>query len=134
MLILSKKTKGVVLIDEIDMHLHPKWQRTVIQSLKETFPNIQFIITTHSPFIVQSLSADEIINLDGNICEENPSGLTIDQNISFMGVDNIRSTYFEKKEKLVEEYMSIVNNSDLAKDEVLEKLEQVLVDLSNDPL
>lgn len=57
-------TKGVVLIDEIDMHLHPKWQKTIIADLKRTFPNIQFITTTHSPFIVQSLKAREIINLD----------------------------------------------------------------------
>jgi predicted ATP-binding protein involved in virulence len=59
-----KATPGVVLIDELDMHLHPNWQRRVVNDLREAFPNIQFIATTHSPFITQSLAADSIINLD----------------------------------------------------------------------
>ena len=45
---------GVVLIDELDMHLHPKWQWNVLGALEETFPNIQFIIATHSPIIISS--------------------------------------------------------------------------------
>jgi len=66
------KTQGVVLIDEIDMHLHPKWQKRVISDLKNTFPNIQFIATTHSPFIIQSLRAKELIILDGESARDNP--------------------------------------------------------------
>lgn len=45
-------SNGIVLIDEIDLHLHPKWQRTIIGSLSKTFPNIQFIVSTHSPVIL----------------------------------------------------------------------------------
>lgn len=48
---------GIVLIDEIDLHLHPKWQRIIAPKLQEIFPNVQFVITTHSPFVVQSISA-----------------------------------------------------------------------------
>jgi predicted ATP-binding protein involved in virulence len=62
-----KLTEGVVLIDEIDLHLHPKWQKTIVPDLKDLFPNIQFILTTHSPFIIQSLEGvkgAKIINLD----------------------------------------------------------------------
>lgn len=59
-----KKSRGIVLIDEIDMHLHPNWQRNVVADLKRAFPNIQFVATTHSPFIVQSLQENELINLD----------------------------------------------------------------------
>ena len=58
------KTKGIVLIDEIDLHLHPKWQRRVVMNLKEAFPNLQFIASTHSPFILQSLQPGEVIDLD----------------------------------------------------------------------
>ncbi|MCK5719643.1 MAG: AAA family ATPase, partial [Thiomargarita sp.] len=47
-----KETKGIVLIDEIEMHLHPKWQQTIIPNLQEAFPKIQFIITTHSPQVL----------------------------------------------------------------------------------
>jgi len=44
--------EGVVLIDEVDMHLHPRWARDIIQRLTETFPNCQFILTTHSPLVI----------------------------------------------------------------------------------
>ena len=49
---------AVVLVDEIDLHLHPKWQRQLFASLSEKFPNIQFIVTAHSPLIVQAAGAD----------------------------------------------------------------------------
>ena len=55
---------GVVLIDELELHLHPRWQREVRDNLHTTFPNIQFIATTHSPFVIQSLRPGELINLD----------------------------------------------------------------------
>ena len=55
---------GVVLVDELELHLHPKWQREVSEKLRETFPNIQFIATTHSPFVIQALKPGELINLD----------------------------------------------------------------------
>lgn len=53
--------KAVVLVDEIDLHLHPKWQRVIIGKLRILFPNIQFIFTTHSPTIIQGASAEAII-------------------------------------------------------------------------
>ena len=46
------KGEGIVLIDEVDMHLHPKWQRTLIKQLSETFPACQFVLTTHSPLVI----------------------------------------------------------------------------------
>jgi len=55
-----------VLIDELDLHLHPRWQRHVIDDLRGVFPRLQFICTTHSPFLIQSLrSGEELIVLDG---------------------------------------------------------------------
>src|SRR5262249_6452698 len=53
---------AVVLVDEIDLHLHPRWQREVIGFLTERFPNTQFIVTSHSPLIVQA-AADANIAL-----------------------------------------------------------------------
>ncbi len=47
-----EQINGVVLIDEIDMHLHPKWQWNVIEALRKTFENVQFIIATHSPIVI----------------------------------------------------------------------------------
>ncbi len=73
---IATDSPGVVLIDEIDLHLHPKWQRTIISDLKRIFPNCQFIVTTHSPFIIQSLDyEDGIIRLD-NEYEEMPENFT----------------------------------------------------------
>ena len=67
----AKDFDGVVLIDEIDLHLHPNWQSKLIEALKRIFPQIQFIVTTHSPSVLQSLEVDEIIPLtmweDGSI-------------------------------------------------------------------
>jgi predicted ATP-binding protein involved in virulence len=55
-----KLTPGVVLIDELDLHLHPIWQRTIPHSLKHTFPAIQFVCTSHSPQIIGELPGDEV--------------------------------------------------------------------------
>jgi predicted ATP-binding protein involved in virulence len=58
--------KGVVLIDELDLHLHPAWQRRVVGDLRRTFPQIQFIVTTHSPQIVASVTRAQVRLLDQN--------------------------------------------------------------------
>jgi len=54
---------GVVLIDEVDLHLHVSWQKRIGFWLKRHFPNIQFIVTTHSPFICQAADARGLIRL-----------------------------------------------------------------------
>lgn len=69
---------AVVLIDEIDLHLHPKWQRELLDYLSNLFPNTQFIVTTHSPLIVQSAVAR-----DANIvvCRREGDHVVIDQSV-----------------------------------------------------
>jgi predicted ATP-binding protein involved in virulence len=62
--------EGVVLIDELELHLHPQWQLEVVDKLKDTFPNVQFICTTHSPFIVQTLEPGQLIILDDIIPQD----------------------------------------------------------------
>jgi predicted ATP-binding protein involved in virulence len=57
--------EAVIIIDEIDCHIHPKWQVNIVPYMKKMFPNCQFIITTHSPFIVSELQENEILKLDG---------------------------------------------------------------------
>ena len=56
-------TEGVVLIDEIELHLHPSWQRHVISDLRKVFPNIQFFITTHSPQVVSAVPRESLFIL-----------------------------------------------------------------------
>lgn len=60
---------GIILIDEIDLHLHPTWQAKLLETLRIVFPKVQFILTTHSPSLLQILEKDEIIAL--GISEEN---------------------------------------------------------------
>jgi len=55
---------GIVLLDEIDLHLHPSLQRTLIPRLRKALPNVQFIVTTHSPLILSSFDRNELIILD----------------------------------------------------------------------
>ena len=58
------ETRGFVLIDEIETHLHPNWQRKILPALTKTFPNIQFIVTTHSPQVVSSLDKESVFILE----------------------------------------------------------------------
>lgn len=58
--------EGIVLIDEIDLHLHPQWQRKLLPALTHTFPNIQFIVTTHSPQVLSHLSRESVFLLEDN--------------------------------------------------------------------
>ena len=78
---------GVVLIDELELHLHPKWQREVRDKLLATFPNVQFIATTHSPFIIQSMKPGELINLDPDEFAEYSDKSIEDISENVMGVD-----------------------------------------------
>jgi predicted ATP-binding protein involved in virulence len=54
------QSEGIVMIDEVDMHLHPQWQQTVIAGLKAAFPNIQWVVTTHSPQVLSTVDAESI--------------------------------------------------------------------------
>lgn len=58
-----QQTSGIVLIDEVDMHLHPEWQQRVMGSLLDAFPNIQFIVTTHSPQVLSTVERQSIREL-----------------------------------------------------------------------
>lgn len=62
---------GIVLIDEVDLHLHPKWQRSLIAQLTTTFPNCQFLLTTHSPLVISD-SKDVLVYVmdDGELREQ----------------------------------------------------------------
>lgn len=62
-----KQTPGIVLIDEVDMHLHPSWQQLIIQQLQNTFPTIQFIVSTHSPQVLTTVAAESIRIIDESL-------------------------------------------------------------------
>ena len=68
--------RGLVLIDELDLHLHPRWQVRLIPAIRKIFPNVQFIATTHSPMMLPELDADEVFILsqdpEGHVVAKHP--------------------------------------------------------------
>ena len=76
------KSKGVILIDELDMHLHPKWQWNIIAALTTVFPNVQFIATTHAPILFASAKNVHVIDIDGDVVQYRNSHYGIDINES----------------------------------------------------
>jgi predicted ATP-binding protein involved in virulence len=77
--------EGVVLIDEIELHLHPAWQRMIIPALERSFPNCQFIVTTHSPQVLSNVKPEAIYLL-----EQTPEGIRALRPISSYGRDSNR--------------------------------------------
>jgi predicted ATP-binding protein involved in virulence len=92
---------GVVLIDEIELHLHPKWQRMVIPALLRTFPNCQFIITTHSPQVLGEVKDGKIYRLANT-----ESGVTAE----------IVRTYGRDSNRILEDEMGVPKRSQEIKD------------------
>ena len=86
---------GIVLIDEIEQHLHPRWQSNIIQLLRESFPNVQFIASTHSPLI---LSSDQNIDVhilnNGNHQTFKPYGWLAEDIYRVMGLETSRNADF----------------------------------------
>ncbi|MDD3278227.1 MAG: AAA family ATPase [Lachnospiraceae bacterium] len=124
-----KETPGVVVIDELDLSLHPTWQKRIVRILKTLFPKVQFICATHSPFIIQSLEPGELVALD-DIQDEEYSG----QSIEDIAEDVMKvptPQYSEKKMKMyqaAETYLNAVKSSK-SKEEV-EKLKEQMDILS----
>ena len=103
---------AILLIDEIENHLHPTWQRRVIPALLEHFPGLQIFATTHSPFVVAGLKAGQVhmLNRDANgvitasTNEHDIIGWTTDEILrTFMGVDEPTDQLtIDRRERLLE--------------------------------
>jgi len=97
---------GVVLIDEIELHLHPAWQRRIIPTLTQTFPNCQFIVTTHSPQVVSHVKPEGIFLL-----EKTPQGIT---------ARHPESSYGRDSNRILEDLMGVPKRPQDIKEELLE--------------
>lgn len=121
--------EGIVLIDEIETHLHIELQKKIMPFLTDFFPNIQFIITTHSPFVLSSLDNAVIYDLEKRIKVEDLSSYSYEGIVEgYFDVDKYSD---EIKEKLLR-YEQLVNDVDITdkeKDEMLD-LRQYLKDIS----
>ncbi|WP_068816430.1 AAA family ATPase [Phormidesmis priestleyi] len=95
--------EGVVLIDEIELHLHPEWQRRIIPSLTQTFPNCQFIITTHSPQILGEIQNGIVYRL-----RSSPKGIVAEK----------MQTYGRDSNQILEDIMDVSERSPTFKNDL----------------
>ncbi|MEW4290659.1 AAA family ATPase [Rossellomorea marisflavi] len=136
--LVVEQTPGVVLIDELDLHLHPSWQRRIVNDLKRTFPKVQFIVTTHSPFIIQSLEEGELRRLhevddDEVVSREefvNKSIEDISENVMEL-TDVQRSEKLNRMYKVAQEYYKLLHEGKDASDTKLEELKLKLDQLES---
>jgi predicted ATP-binding protein involved in virulence len=141
--------EGIILIDEIDLHLHPRWQRMIVPRLLKVFPNCQFIISTHSPHVITHVRPENLYDLRQTpvgITAERPSesyGKNVDRILEdLMGLDTTRPdevtaelrTIYEEidrsklesaRQKIAEMKLNIGADPDLAKAEVLIKRKEM---------
>ncbi|GMT97816.1 AAA family ATPase [Corallococcus caeni] len=125
------QTPGIVLIDELDLHLHPRWQREVVDDLRKAFPEMQFVATTHSPFIIQSLRENELINLDDQNREALPSRSIEDITEEVMGVKvPQRSHRHQEMMEAARKYYAALQKAKKTKGPELKRLKEQLDALS----
>lgn len=133
------KTPGIVLIDELDLHLHPRWQRRIVDDLKRTFPEIQFITTTHSPFIIQALEPGELRILGGEEPKIEYANRGIEEIARFIqGVDMpATSERFTKQKEAAKTYFQMLREGrDESDPELLDaksKLDRLTVSYADNP-
>lgn len=100
-----EETEGIVLIDELDVHLHPAWQRKIVKGLQAAFPKVQFIVTTHSPQILSEVSPQNILLLQNGKAgrPDQAKGLTSDEILrNVMGTEDRPDFAKESLDKVYE--------------------------------
>ena len=120
--------EGIVMIDEVDAHLHLSMQRTILHNLTEMFPNIQFIVSTHSPFVLSSVSNAIVYDLADGLRVDSKEGLS---NLPYSGIVEGYFGASELSEKLkakFERYKALAKKEDFSDDdyEELGELESYL--------
>jgi predicted ATP-binding protein involved in virulence len=125
------ETPGVVLIDELDLHLHPNWQRRVISDLKKTFPSVQFIATTHSPQLIGEALPQEIRILENGRVSKPERSFGVDSSKILQEVMNSSPRNIEI-DRLLKDLSELIDQEDIAKaKDVLSHVEARLG--ANDP-
>lgn len=130
-----RETPGIVMIDEIDLYLHPHWQKHVLQDLVKAFPKIQFVVSTHSPFIVQSLQKDQLISFDDNVLTDGePYRESLEDITSArMGLNqDIRSKRFQEMMDVAKSYYQAIQRGEDDRS-LLKKLREIEANFSDNP-
>jgi predicted ATP-binding protein involved in virulence len=122
---VTLNTPGIVLIDEVDMHLHPSWQQTVVNDLIKAFPKVQFIVTTHSPQVLTSVPAEciRILHWDNDLVDiEEPSfSLGAESSQLLRDIQHVESRPSSLPiVKTLQRYLQLVNEDKWDSEEALE--------------
>lgn len=119
---------GLVLIDEIDLHLHPSWQQMIVKRLESTFENIQFIVTTHSPQVCHTVDSENIWLLKEGKKYKAPKGVR--GSLSSWVLENLFEVDARPPDdsitKLLKSYKKMVYNDEYESDEAI-KAKEVLI-------
>lgn len=118
--------KGMILIDEVDLHLHPAWQRNVITRLTSTFPNCQFILTTHSALVISECKDALVYSLDDELVTPVPSQYGQDANTVLLDVMNTHIRNIDIAVKLGDLFDLIQDRQLVQAKVLLNELEQEL--------
>ncbi|AHE50480.1 hypothetical protein AH4AK4_3049 [Aeromonas hydrophila 4AK4] len=105
------EASGTVLIDELDLHLHPEWQFTLRNGLSSLFPNIQFIVTTHSPHLLSSAKENEIIIMERDINKNEYKLKPTSKKFSGWNTDQILSEVMGVVSLENKDYQVLINNA-----------------------
>lgn len=129
------KGRGVIMIDEIDMHLHPKWQGMVVPKLLEVFPNCQFLISTHSPHVLTRVQPENIrlMKIDGEEMRANKVdesyGKTANRILEdLMGLESTRPAEIEER---LDELYEMIESGDLK--DALDEINDLRTTIGSDP-
>lgn len=123
----AQKTTGIVMIDEVDMFLHPAWQQTIIPSFRRAFPKIQFIMTTHSPQVLSTVKSECIrILKDGNVYKapKGTKGAEASRILKRVQDVDVRPRADENT-RLLQSYLDLVYQDQWQSPEALEMREQL---------
>ena len=122
-----EKTPGVVLIDEIDLHLHPQWQQTILSDLHAIFPEVQFVVSSHAPAVINSVPREQIRILDsGEIYMPVAQTYGRDANSILREVMNVSERPADIKQRMDLFYAYMNENNYKEADKVLTEIEAIV--------
>lgn len=120
---LGTQSEAIVLIDEVDLHLHPRWQAEVMPSLRRAFPNAQFIVTTHSEQVITSVQPEQVVKLSTGA-----NGVTWSHPNSTYGAEANRVLQDQMDvpnrqtavQQVLDQYIALIQNGEYNSDPALE--------------
>lgn len=126
-----RNTPGLILIDEVDMHLHPEWQQIILASLTRAFPKVQFVVTTHSPQVISTVPRTNVRviaeNLDGRFVASMPLAETYGRSNSdvMQAVMGVSPEPENENTEALRRYLSLVEQSDAKSPELTAQREEL---------